>query len=209
MRSPQAEENEEMHSPWVRTLTGAALGLALYALPAGAFADRGHSRREIGLRIDFSSGHGSRYCRDRRDVFFRDRHDRFFRDRVDRYGCDSYPDLVVRRAYARYDWDDHRHAYRRVIRILIENRGYADACSSVTSIRFFPEHGRRCEDLRIATPCLRRGEAVWISDADRCWFVDGRERGRFTVETDGRHDVREDDEGNNRFGPVDYRYDVE
>lgn len=190
-----------MHSRLVRTLSGAALGLALYALPASGFAGRHDTRRELGLRIRFSSGYDGRYAHAR--------HGRAFSYRVDRYGCDGYPDLVVRRAVARYDWDDHRHAYRRVIRILIQNRGDAAAGSSVTAIRFSSDYGRCCEDLRLGTPFLRPGEAVWISDADRGWFVDGHERGRFTVQLDSRHDVYEFDEGNNRFGPIDYRSNAE
>jgi hypothetical protein len=191
-----------MQSPLVRTLAGAALGLALLSVPASAFADSNHPRRDSGFRVTYSRGdHGS--------VYFRSRHDRGYRYRRGRYVFARYPDLVVRRAYAYYDWDRDRSAYRRVIRVLIENRGDAEADFSTSAIRFSSEYGRRCDDVRIATPYLRPGEAVWIAEVDREWQRDGRERGRFTVEADYRHRLREYDEGNNRFGPIEYVYGIE
>jgi hypothetical protein len=190
-----------MQSPFVRTLAGAALGLSLFSMPASAFADRCDRRHHTSFQFSFSRGdHAYGYVRGRRD-----RYDGY---RTGRSILVCYPDLVVRRAYARYGWDADRRAYRRVIRVLIENCGDADADSSITAIRFDPEYGRRCDDARIFTPCLRPGEAVWISDVDREWR-EGRARGRFTVEADYRHRLREYHDGNNRFGPIDYGYGIE
>jgi hypothetical protein len=190
-----------MHSTIGRTFATAGLGLLLASVPASAFAVRCYDRHGHGFGYRFSSGHfGYGYTHDRCDDYFAGY------GRI-RFGFSYRPDLIVRRAEVRYDWDRNHCAYRRVVRVLIANRGDADAGRTITVIRFSPEYGRHAEEVRIVTPCLRPGETAWISDVDREWHADGRERGRFIVEVDDRHDLREYDEGNNRYGPVEYSCD--
>jgi hypothetical protein len=187
-----------MHSRLRHTFAAAGLGLLLISIPASAFAGRSCSRHGRGFGYRLSGDYfGLGYSHDRCD-------DNFAGYGRTRFDFSHRPDLIVRRAYARFDWDAKGCAYRRVVRVLIENRGDRDAGRTITAIRFSPEYGRRSDVIRIATPSLRPGEAVWISDLDGAWHSDGHERGRFIVEVDDRHDLREYDERNNGYGPVEY-----